>query len=70
MKENDKLEFYMALTEEFKTSWEEAEEEVDLLVEENLELKNVLNDLKETITYYEVILKKYREKLFTIINED
>lgn len=70
MKENDKLKFYMELAEEFKNSWEEAEQDVDYLVEENLKLNRTINDLTETITYYDDILKNFRKKLYTIINED
>ena len=70
MRENEKLEFYMDLAEEFKNSWEEAEQDVDILVEENLKLKRIISDLTETITYYDVILKNFRKKLNTIINED
>ena len=66
----ENLDFYKDLAEEFKNSWEEAEKDVDILTDENLELKQTLNDLRETIMYYEDILKRYREKLITYKNEN
>ena len=65
MTDKQKINYYMELYKEYKESWESAEQDVDYLTEENLELKQKLEDLLETITYYEVILKKYREKLVT-----
>ena len=65
MTDKQKINYYMELYKEYKESWESAEKDVDYLTDENLELKQSIDDMLETITYYEVILKKYREKLVT-----
>lgn len=56
----------MDLVNEYKKSWEEAEEELDIMYDYCNELENRLDDAINTITYYDDILRNMRKKLRTI----
>ena len=56
----------MDLVNEYKKSWEEAEEELDIMYDYCNELENRLDDAINTITYYDDILRNMRKKLRTV----